>query len=119
MAPAVVLLTGGLDSSTTLALVHGRGHARDLAAARRLAAHFSCRERRVLALDPCAFSGSAFPDAAIPVPVDRPGAEIGSGVPITYVPARNVIFLGLATGCAEVAGADDIYLGITVTNYSG
>lgn len=132
MTPAVVLLSGGLDSSTTLALAHERGHtlyalsigygqrhARELEAARRLAAHFGCREHRVLELDPAAFSGSALTDRAIPVPLDRPDAEIGAGVPITYVPARNLIFLGLATGYAEVVGADDIYLGITAQDYSG
>jgi 7-cyano-7-deazaguanine synthase len=132
MTPAVVLLSGGLDSSTTLALAHERGHAlyalsiaygqrhaREVEAARRLAAHFGCREHRVLELDPRAFSGSALTDRAIPVPVDRPDEAIGSGVPITYVPARNLIFLGLATGYAEVVGADDIYLGITATDYSG
>jgi 7-cyano-7-deazaguanine synthase len=127
-----VLLSGGLDSSTTLALAHERGHAlyalsigygqrhaRELEAACRLAAHFACREHRVLELDPRAFAGSALTDRDIPVPLDRPAEQIGSGVPITYVPARNLIFLSLATGYAETIGADDIYLGITATDYSG
>jgi 7-cyano-7-deazaguanine synthase len=132
MTPAVVLLSGGLDSSTTLALAHeaghtlyalsiqyGQRHARELEAARQLAKHFGCREHRVLELDPQAFTGSALTDRAIPLPLDRSDEAIGTGVPITYVPARNLIFLGLATGFAEAMGADDIYLGITATDYSG
>jgi 7-cyano-7-deazaguanine synthase len=130
--PAVVLLSGGLDSSTALAIARERGHAlyaisigygqrhaREIEASRRLAAHFGCREHRVLALDPAGFSGSALTSPDVAVPLDRSEAEIGTGIPPTYVPARNLIFLSLATGYAEVVGADDIYLGINALDYSG
>jgi 7-cyano-7-deazaguanine synthase len=132
MTRAVVLLSGGLDSSTALALAreqghatyalsfgYGQRHARELEAARRVAAHFGCREHRVVELDPRAFAGSALTSAEIPLPQDRSESEIGTGIPVTYVPARNLIFLSLATGYAEVIGADDVYLGINALDYSG
>jgi queuosine biosynthesis protein QueC len=131
VSKAVVLLSGGLDSSTVLALAredghelyalsigYGQRHARELAAARALAAHFGCREHRELALDPRGFTGSALTDAGAPLPLDRGADEMGAGVPLTYVPARNLTFLALATGYAEVVGADNIYLGINALDYS-
>jgi 7-cyano-7-deazaguanine synthase in queuosine biosynthesis len=131
MTRAVVLLSGGLDSSTVLALAHeaghelyalsigyGQRHARELVAARALAAHYGCRDHRELTLDPRGFTGSALTDADAPLPVDRGADELGAGVPATYVPARNLTFLALATGYAEVVGADDIYLGINALDYS-
>ncbi len=132
MTRAIVLLSGGLDSSTVLALAHeqrhelyalsinyGQRHARELEAARRLARHFGCREHRELALDPQAFAGSALTSANVPLPLDRSETEMGIGIPSTYVPARNLTFLAFATGYAEVSGADDIYLGINALDYSG
>ena len=132
MTRAIVLLSGGLDSSTVLALAHeqrhelyalsidyGQRHARELEAARRLARHFGCCEHRELALDARAFAGSALTSANVPLPLDRSEMEMGIGIPSTYVPARNLTFLAFATGYAEVSGADDIYLGINALDYSG
>jgi queuosine biosynthesis protein QueC len=128
---AVVLLSGGLDSSTTLAIAaeqgfelyalsfrYGQRHARELEAAQHIARHFSCREHRVVDVDLRAFGGSALTSDEIAVPAGRSEAEIGTGVPVTYVPARNLIFLSFATAYAEVIGADDIFLGITEVDYS-
>jgi queuosine biosynthesis protein QueC len=128
---AVVLLSGGLDSSTTLALAaeqgfelyalsfrYGQRHARELEASQRIARHFGCREHRVVDIDLRAFGGSALTSDEIAVPAGRSEAEIGAGVPVTYVPARNLIFLSFATAYAEVIGADDIFLGITEVDYS-
>jgi 7-cyano-7-deazaguanine synthase len=132
MNAAVVLLSGGLDSSTALALAreaghelyalsigYGQRHARELAAAQAIAAHYGCRDHRELTLDPRGFSGSALTDAGAPLPLDRSAEDLGAGIPPTYVPARNLTFLALATGYAEVVGANDIYLGINALDYSG
>src|SRR5579862_5263948 len=129
---AVVLLSGGLDSSTALAIAaeegfdlyalsfrYGQRHARELEASRRIAEHFGCREHRVVDIDLRAFGGSALTSDAIDVPHGRSEDEMGTGIPVTYVPARNLIFLSFATAYAEVIGADDIYLGINSLDYSG
>jgi 7-cyano-7-deazaguanine synthase len=129
---AVVLLSGGLDSSTALAIAaeegfdlyalsfrYGQRHARELEASRRIAEHFGCREHRVADIDLRAFGGSALTSDAIDVPHGRSESEMGSGIPVTYVPARNLIFLSFATAYAEVSGADDIVLGINSLDYSG
>lgn len=129
---AVVLLSGGLDSSTALALAaerdfapyalsfrYGQRHARELEAARQLAAHFGCREWKVVDLDLALFGGSALTAPEIAVPLDRSEEAIGAGIPVTYVPARNLIFLSIATAYAEVLGADDIFLGINALDSSG
>jgi len=129
---AVVLLSGGLDSSTTLALAkeqnhdlyalsfrYGQRHARELEAARHLAQRYGCHEHKIVEIDLRAFGGSALTSDEIAVPQDRPLDEMGQGIPVTYVPARNLIFLSFATAYAEVIGADDIFLGITATDYSG
>lgn len=129
---AVVLVSGGLDSSTTLALAveqgyapyvltiqYGQRHVRELQAAQAIARHFGARRHEVLDLDLTRFGGSALTDLSIPIPKDRDEAAIGAGIPITYVPARNLTFLSLATAYAEVVGADDIFLGITQVDYSG
>lgn len=126
--PAVVLLSGGLDSATTLALAraggftvhalsfaYGQRHAAELGAARAVAAHQGVVRHQVVTIDLRAFGGSAL-TAELPVPKD--GAT-GPGVPITYVPARNTIFLAYALGWAEVLGADDIFIGVTAVDYSG
>jgi 7-cyano-7-deazaguanine synthase len=129
--PAVILLSGGLDSTTTLAVARAKGHvayaltvhygqrhAVELAAARRVADALGAAEHKVLGLDLRAFGGSAL-TADLPVPKHRSGGEIGRGIPATYVPARNTILLSLALAWAEVLGAWDIFLGVNALDYSG
>ena len=126
---AVVLLSGGLDSATTLALARSQGfecfalsvdygqrHRHELEAARRVASSLGIADHRTVAVDLRAIGGSAL-TAAIEVPKDR--AEIGGDVPVTYVPARNTVFLALLTGLAEVLGAHDLVIGANVQDYSG
>jgi 7-cyano-7-deazaguanine synthase len=125
---AVVLLSGGLDSATTLAIArsegfasycltvdYGQRHRAELAAAARVAGALGATEHKVLRLDLTTFGGSALTDAAIDVPVG--GVE--RGIPPTYVPARNTIFLSLALAYAEVRGAADIFFGANAVDYSG
>lgn len=125
---AVVLLSGGLDSATCLAIAksegfachclsvdYGQRHAAELAAAARVAAALGAVEHRVMHLDIGQFGGSALTDAAIAVPVDG----IQPGIPVTYVPARNTIMLSLALGWAEILGARDIFVGVNAVDYSG
>jgi 7-cyano-7-deazaguanine synthase len=127
---AVVLLSGGMDSATTLAIArsegfdclalsfaYGQRHALELDAAARIAQHFGARQV-TSAIDLRAMGGSAL-TADIPVPKDRPLKEMGADIPITYVPARNTIFLSFALGWAEVTGARDIFLGVNALDYSG
>lgn len=129
--PAVVLLSGGLDSTTTLAVARRDGfvpHALtvsygqraqvELAAARRVAAALGAAEHKVLTLDLRAFGGSAL-TSDVAVPKDRDEGEIGSGIPVTYVPARNTILLSLALAWAEVLGAVDLFLGVSSVDFSG
>ena len=124
---AVILLSGGLDSATVLAMARARGydcyalsldygqrHHAELAAARRLAADLGAIEHKVLPLSLDAIGGSALTDRSIDVP-----AAGGEGIPITYVPARNTIFLALALGWAEVLGASDLFVGVNAVDYSG
>ncbi|HWS04038.1 MAG TPA: 7-cyano-7-deazaguanine synthase QueC [Gammaproteobacteria bacterium] len=126
-AKAVVLLSGGLDSATVLAQVRAQGfacyalsldygqrHASELAAARRVAAALGVVEHKIIALDLTQIGGSALTDASIAVP-ETPSA----GIPVTYVPARNTVFLSLALGWAEVLGAQDIFIGVNAVDYSG
>jgi len=130
MPTSVVLLSGGMDSATTLAIAKGEGfdclalsfsygqrHSLELDAAKRLAAQFGVRQE-TMALDLRAMGGSAL-TSDIPVPKDRPLEEMGSDIPVTYVPARNTIFLACALGWAEVTGARDIFLGVNALDYSG
>ena len=125
---AVVLLSGGLDSAVTLAVMradgyavhaltidYGQRHAVEIERAARLAAHYGA-EHRVVSIDLRAFGGSAL-TAELSVPKDRP--EGAGGIPITYVPARNTIFLSLALAWAEVLGAGAIALGVNAVDYSG
>ncbi|MFH2010370.1 MAG: 7-cyano-7-deazaguanine synthase QueC [bacterium] len=129
--PAVVLLSGGLDSSTTLAvaaergfevhaltLLYGQAHDVELRAARAVARAFGVRAHLELSVDLRAIGGSALTDD-IPVPKGRGDAEIGAGIPVTYVPARNTIFLSLALAWAEVLGATDLFLGVSAVDNSG
>lgn len=124
---AVVLLSGGLDSATTLAIAHSEGHDcyalsfeygqrhnAELNAARAVAAQLGAREHRVMTLDLGQFGGSALTDRKLAVPT-QPSA----GIPITYVPARNTVMLSLALAWAEVLAADAIYIGVNAVDYSG
>jgi 7-cyano-7-deazaguanine synthase len=125
---AVVLLSGGLDSATTLAMAlsegrepfplsfsYGQRHRSELDAARRVAAAHGVRDPVVFELDLRLFGGSAL-TAEIDVPKDSAGAE---GIPVTYVPARNTIFLSIAVGYAEVIGAEEIWIGVNAVDFSG
>jgi 7-cyano-7-deazaguanine synthase len=131
MAKAVVLLSGGLDSTTALAearaagfepyaltIVYGQRHAIESAAARRVAAALGVVRHVVQTIDLRTFGGSALTDA-IDVPKDRPHDQIAQGIPITYVPARNTVFLALALAWAETLGAFDLFLGVNCIDYSG
>ncbi len=126
---AVVLLSGGLDSATTLAMArtehlecyalsldYGQRHRAELDAAQRVAASLGAREHRVMHLDFGSIGGSALTDAAIAVP--QPSAA-AVGIPVTYVPARNTVMLSLALGWAEVLQAARIYIGVNAVDYSG
>ncbi len=130
-APAVVLLSGGLDSATTLAIARAQGfacralsfrygqrHAYELTCAEAVALHLGAVEHRIIDIDLRAFGGSAL-TSDLPVPKDRDEAARSTGIPITYVPARNTIFLAYALGWAEVLGASDIFLGVNAVDYSG
>ena len=125
---AVILLSGGLDSGTTLAIArnagfdcyclsldYGQRHQSELDAAARVAAALDAREHRIVHLALTDFGGSALTDKAIAVPVD--GAQ--TGIPVTYVPARNTIMLSLALAWAEVLGSSDIFVGVNAVDYSG
>jgi 7-cyano-7-deazaguanine synthase len=128
---AVLLLSGGLDSSTLLALAlrdgydvyamsfrYGQRHEREIAAARQIAASYGVTTHVIVDIDLRIFGGSAL-TANIDVPKDRDAAAMESGVPITYVPARNTIFLSYALAWAEVLGAHDIFIGVNAVDYSG
>jgi len=128
---AVVLLSGGLDSTTTLAIAraegyecsalsfdYGQRHVRELEAAKQVAAALGAQPHLILRLDLRAIGGSAL-TADIDVPKGRSEEAIGAGIPITYVPARNTIFLAHALGWAEVQRAQDIFIGVNALDYSG
>ena len=125
---AVVLLSGGLDSATCLAIAqdagfdcyclsldYGQRHRTELDAAARVARALGAKEHRVLRLDLAAFGGSALTDQNIAVPTEG----VGSGIPVTYVPARNTIMLSLALAWAEVLKSRDIFVGVNAVDYSG
>jgi 7-cyano-7-deazaguanine synthase len=129
--PAVVLLSGGLDSATVLAVAHRDGHAchclafdygqrhrHELVCARRVADHHGAASFRVVTLGLREIGGSAL-TADIAVPKDRSDHDLSHGIPITYVPARNLTFLAIAAGLAEVVGARAIYTGVNAVDYSG
>jgi len=124
---AVVLLSGGLDSSTVLAMARARGfechalsvhygqrHNAELDAARKIAAAQGVRDHRIMRVDLAGIGGSALTDARVAVP-EAPA----EGIPVTYVPARNTMMLALALGWAEVLGAADIFVGVNAVDYSG
>ena len=129
--PAVVLLSGGLDSATVLAVAreqgyachalsfrYGQRHAVELDCARRLAERMGVAQHVVADIDLRIFGGSAL-TAAIEVPKDREASEMERGIPVTYVPARNTIFLSFAMAWAEVLGAEDVFIGVNALDYSG
>jgi 7-cyano-7-deazaguanine synthase len=131
MKHAVVLLSGGLDSTTTLAVAresgfdcfalsfdYGQRHQVELQAARRVAKAFGVTEHRIATIDASVFRGSALTDD-IPVPKNRGTDEMSSGIPVTYVPCRNMIFLSFATAWAEVIGTSHIFIGVNALDYSG
>ncbi|MGA7537284.1 MAG: 7-cyano-7-deazaguanine synthase QueC [Steroidobacteraceae bacterium] len=124
---AVVLVSGGLDSATTLAIAraqsyecfalsvdYGQRHSAELDAAMRVAGALGAREHRIMRIDLAGIGGSALTDTSIAVP-EQPTA----GIPVTYVPARNTLLLALALGWAEVLGAEDIFIGVTAVDFSG
>lgn len=128
---AVVLLSGGLDSATTLAIAKQQGfdvvaltfdyrqrHELEIEAAKRIACHLGVRKHAIVPFDLRAFGGSAL-TADIDVPKGRSLEEIGHGIPATYVPARNTIFLSFALAWAEVNGASDVFIGVNAVDYSG
>jgi 7-cyano-7-deazaguanine synthase len=129
--PAVILLSGGLDSATTAAIAradgfelfaisfdYGQRHRFELEAARRVGESLGARRHVTLAIDLRQFGASALTDS-IEVPKGRTADQMGEGIPITYVPARNTVFLSLALAYAEVLGAADIYIGVNAVDYSG
>jgi 7-cyano-7-deazaguanine synthase len=131
MRRAVVLLSGGLDSATTLAVArregfaayalsvdYGQRHRRELDCARKVAAALGAERHTVVTIDLRAVGGSALTDA-IDVPRDRPYETMAAGIPVTYVPARNTVLLGLALGYAEVVEAFDLFIGANAIDYSG
>jgi 7-cyano-7-deazaguanine synthase len=131
MKRAVVLLSGGIDSTTTLAIAitegyetcalsfdYGQRHCLEIEAARRVARSLGATEHRVAKIDLRIFGGSALTDD-LNVPKQRSETEINQGIPVTYVPARNTIFLAYALAWAEVIQACDIFLGVNAIDYSG
>lgn len=131
MNKAVCLLSGGLDSSTSLGVAirdgfdcyalsfdYGQRHRTELEAAARVARHFHAAEHRIISIDLRAFGASAL-TSDIDVPKGRSVAEMGRGIPITYVPARNTIFLSYALAWAEVLESSDIFIGVNAIDYSG
>ena len=124
---AVVLLSGGLDSMVTAALAqeqgfavhalsvdYGQRHRLELESARRIAERLGLVRHTEIALDLRAFGGSALTDA-----IDVPKGGVGDDIPVTYVPARNLVFLALTAACAEAAGARDVFIGVNALDYSG
>ncbi len=129
--PAVILLSGGLDSATVAAIAneqnfrvhaltfkYGQRHQGEIEASKKVAVSLGLADHVVLDIDLRAFGGSALTDD-IEVPKDRSADEIDNGIPITYVPARNTIFLSFALGYAEVLGSNDIFIGVNALDYSG
>ncbi len=126
---AVVLLSGGLDSATCLAIARSQGfeshclsfaygqrHAQEIDASRSVAGALGAASHRIVTIDLAVFGGSALTDPAIPVPR---ASEVGPGIPLTYVPARNTIFLAYALALAEVLEARRIFIGVNAVDYSG
>jgi len=129
---AVILLSGGLDSATILAIArsdgfecyaltfrYGQRHQREVEAAKKIADSLGTAKHRIIDIDLAQFGASALTDSAIEIPKDRADLSNHNQIPPTYVPARNTIFLSYALAWAEVLGAFDIFIGVNVTDYSG
>lgn len=129
---AVVLLSGGLDSSTVLAIARSKGrevlaltvdygqrHRREIGAAKAVAKRLGAKEHRVLRVDLAQFGGSALTDRSVAVPTGRTEEQIGRGIPPTYVPARNTVLLSLGLAYAEAASADEVYIAANYLDSSG
>jgi 7-cyano-7-deazaguanine synthase len=128
---AVVLLSGGLDSATCLAIAsrdfevyaitfdYGSRHTREIAAAKTLAAHYKVKKHTVMKIDLAAIGGSSLTDDNIPLEKAKPAKEIGKAIPSSYVPARNLTFLSLGVALAEVVGARKVFIGANSVDYSG
>jgi 7-cyano-7-deazaguanine synthase len=132
MKKVVVLLSGGLDSTVTLAKAkeagyeiyplsfdYGQRHDKELESAKKIAKWYSVTEHKILKIDLVQIGGSALTDKGIAVPENRKVEDIGEDIPITYVPARNTILLSLAIGYAEVVGAEAVFIGANAIDYSG
>ncbi len=132
MKKAVVLLSGGLDSSTCMGIAknegyelyalsfdYGQRHGRELESAKKIAAHFGAREHKILKIDLTQIGGSALTDENIEIPENRDTEHMADEIPVTYVPARNTILLSFALAYAEVTDADAIYIGANALDYSG
>ena len=132
MKPAVVLVSGGMDSAVVLAIARERGfaphalsvrygqrHTSELDAAARVSALLGAAAHKTVHVDLRSIGGSALTDEHIDVPVDSDGHVIGAAIPVTYVPARNTIMLSVALGWAEVLGATDLFCGVNAVDYSG
>lgn len=129
---AIILLSGGLDSATTLAIAHseqfqcfgltfayGQRHIKEIQSAKNVAESIGVIGHQTIEINLASIGGSAITDSSIDVPKDRENLENHSEIPITYVPARNTIFLSYALAWAEVLGAFDIFIGVNTTDYSG
>ena len=129
---AIVLLSGGLDSATTLAIAHQQGyalyamsfrygqrHVHELSCARQIAEANRVEKHAIVQIDLASFGGSALTDESIEIPKDRAPDEMSRDIPVTYVPARNTIFLSFALAWAETLGAQDIFIGVNALDYSG
>ena len=132
MKKAVVLLSGGLDSSTCMAIAkdegyelyalsfdYGQRHSKELESAKAIARHFGAKEHKILSIDLRQIGGSALTDGSIDVPENREEEHMADEIPVTYVPARNTILLSFALAYAEVIDADAIYIGANALDYSG
>jgi 7-cyano-7-deazaguanine synthase len=128
---AVVLLSGGLDSATCLAIAarkyevhaltfdYGSRHSREIRSAKALALHYKVKSHTILKIGLDAIGGSSLTDGSVPVRRPKTRSEIGRGIPSTYVPARNMIFLGIGIGLAEAKGATRVFIGANSVDYSG
>jgi 7-cyano-7-deazaguanine synthase len=132
MPEAVILLSGGLDSSTVLALAkeagfepvaltfdYGQKHKREIESAKRVAKHFHVKEHLIVPLDIGSFLSSSLTQSSMNVPSGRDRAEIASGIPSTYVPSRNIIFLTIASAIAESRGARSVFIAANAVDFSG
>jgi 7-cyano-7-deazaguanine synthase len=132
MVKAVILLSGGLDSSVTLAkakeegyelytlsIDYGQRHAKELESAKKIAEYYNVKDHKIMNIDLTQIGGSALTDTSISVPEKKEWEEIGKDIPITYVPARNTILLSLACGYAEVIFAKAVFIGANALDYSG